>query len=321
MKQTKEKKEFRNKNAYDLSIKDALEGIEGAVTEMFLGFKIKKADSINVGLIKIEEKQADYVCKIVDENDKKYILHIEFQTTNHFYMRFRMLRYLTELYKKYRLPIIQLVIYLGKDKMTMKDEIKFQAYKTKIDYKYQLVDISTLKCENFIDSKDAGLIALAILCDFQTHTKQEVVQKIRERLETICGRDYNELRNQFYRVEILSNLREDMFEVVKKEEEMLVDRIRVENMPSYHIGMERERERGLKQFQQERRQNLKIRKDELIEGIWLFIESKFNIPKKNIYPLLEKIQSIIKLKEIRKAIFKINNIKDIEALIKNAKED
>ena len=187
MKQTKEKKEFRNKNAYDLSIKDALEGIEGAVTEMFLGFKIKKADSINVGLIKIEEKQADYVCKIVDENDKKYILHIEFQTTNHFYMRFRMLRYLTELYKKYRLPIIQLVIYLGKDKMTMKDEIKFQAHKTKIDYKYQLVDISTLKCENFIDSKDAGLIALAILCDFQTHTKQEVVQKIRERLETICG--------------------------------------------------------------------------------------------------------------------------------------
>ena len=321
MKQTKEKKEFRNKNAYDLSIKDALEGIEGAVTEMFLGFKIKKADSINVGLIKIEEKQADYVCKIVDENDKKYILHIEFQTTNHFYMRFRMLRYLTELYKKYRLPIIQLVIYLGKDKMTMKDEIKFQAHKTKIDYKYQLVDISTLKCENFIDSKDAGLIALAILCDFQTHTKQEVVQKIRERLETICGRDYNELRNQFYRVEILSNLREDMFEVVKKEEEMLVDRIRVENMPSYHIGMERERERGLKQFQQERQQNLKIRKDELIEGIWLFIESKFNIPKKNIYPLLEKIQSITKLKEIRKAIFKINNIKDIEALIKNDKKD
>jgi len=232
MKQTKEKKLLKDRKAYDLSLKDALEGIEGAVTEMFLGFKIKEASSKNVGLIKIEEKAADYVCEIVDEDDKKYILHIEFQATNHFYMRFRMLRYLTELYKKEKLPVIQLVIYLGKNRLTMKNKIEFQAHKTKIDYKYQLVDISTLECDNFINSKDAGLIALAILCDFKTHTKQEVVRKIRERLESVCGKDYNELRNQFYRVEILSNLREDMFEVVKKEEEMLADRIKVENLSS-----------------------------------------------------------------------------------------
>ena len=314
MEYDKEKKELRDKNAYDLSLKDALEGIEGAVTEMFLGFKIKKATSKNVGLIKIEEKEADYVCEIIDENDKQYILHIEFQTSNHFQMRFRMLRYLTELHKKYKLPIIQLVIYLGKDKLAMKDKIQFQSHKTKIDYKYQLVDISTLKCENFINSKDVGLITLAILCDFQNHTKYEVVRKIRERLETICGRDYNELRNQFYRVEILSNLRDDMLDVVKKEEEMLADKIRVENLPSYHIGMERGIERGIIQ---ERQLNLKIRKNELIEGIWLFVKLKFDISKKDFYPLLEKIQSITKLKEIRRAIFKIDNIKDIKDLIKN----
>ena len=305
----KQENEIRNKKGYDISLKDALSGIEGAVTEMFLGFKIKRATSENIELVKIEEKEADYVCTITDENDKKYILHIEFQSTNHFSMHFRMLRYLTELHKKFNLPIIQLVIYLGKDKLTMKDKIKFEAHNTKIDYKYQLVDISTLNCNNFINSKDAGLITLAILCDFKTHTKQEVVRKIREQLEIKCNGDYNLLRNQFYRVEILSNLREDMLEVVKKEEEMLADRIRVENLPSYHIGHEKgimqerkkslkliqqQRQQSFKLIQQERQQGLKLIKQEqeefkndLIETILLILESKFNIPKKNFYSILK----------------------------------
>ena len=343
-KQKKEKKELKDKNAYDLSLKDALEGIEGAVTEMFLGFKTKEVSDASVELIKIEEKRADYVCQITDENDKKHILHIEFQSTNHFSMHFRMLRYLTELYKKYKLPIIQLVIYIGKDKLNMKNKIEFKAHNTEINYQYQLVDMSSLSCESFLNSNSGGLISLAILCNYEIYGKEALVRKIREKLEIECKGDYNWLRNQFYRVEILSNLRKDMFEIVKKEEEMLANRIRVEDLPSYHIGMERgeqrgiqkgfkrgiqqEREHGLRlikqkqqQFQEKQNQSLKIRKNELIEGIWLLVKLKFDISKKDFYPLLEKIQGITKLKEIRTAVLKIDNIKDIEALIKNDKKD
>jgi len=131
-----------------------------------------------------------------------------------------------------------------------------------------------------------------------------------------------------------------MFEIVKKEEEMLADRIRVENLPSYHIGMEKGVIQGVVQGvkqglvqgvkqglvqgvnqglvqgrKQERQQSLKIRKNELIEGIWLLIKLKFQIPKKDFYPLLEKIPTITRLKEIRNAIFKIDNIEDIKNLM------
>ena len=123
-----------------------------------------------------------------------------------------------------------------------------------------------------------------------------------------------------------------MFEIVKKEEEMLADRIRVENLPSYHIGMEKGVIQGVVQgvkqglvqgvkqglvqgIKQERQQSLKIRKNELIEGIWLLIKLKFQIPKKDFYPLLEKIPTITRLKEIRNAIFKIDNIEDIKNLM------
>ena len=95
------------KNIYDISLKKMIAGLEGAFTELFLGFKIKEASGpLNVELAKIEEKKADFVCKIIDENEKESILHIEFQTSNHKEMHFRMLRYLTELYKKYDINMV-----------------------------------------------------------------------------------------------------------------------------------------------------------------------------------------------------------------------
>ena len=154
MEQSKTKKKKKIKNVYDLSLRNALSGIEGDLTIAFLGFEIKSVEDMENDFIKIEEKKADYVCKITDKENKKYVLHIEFQSTNNFYMNFRMLRYLTELNKKEKLPVIQLVVYVGKDKMNMKNEIKFEAYKTSIDYKYQLVDMSTLSCEKFLNSKN-----------------------------------------------------------------------------------------------------------------------------------------------------------------------
>ena len=102
------------KNKYDVSLKDAISGLEGAFTKLFLNFEIKSAsEPLNLELNKIDEKEADFVCKIIDTDNKESILHIEFQSSNHKDMHFRMLRYLTELHKTYNLPIIQLVIYIG----------------------------------------------------------------------------------------------------------------------------------------------------------------------------------------------------------------
>jgi len=161
---------------YDITLKDTISGLEGAFTELFLGFEIKKASKpLNIELQKIEEKQADFVCKITDLKNKEYILHIEFQTSNHKEMHFRMLRYLTELHKMHNLPIIQLVIYLGKGKMNMQNSINLSCYNTKIDYQYKLVNIADLDCENFINSDKSELVLIGILCDFKNRDKRQVI--------------------------------------------------------------------------------------------------------------------------------------------------
>lgn len=71
---------------YDLTLKDILSGLEKSFAKAFLGLEIKNAKALNVGFPKIEEKIADYICKIEDLKNKESILHIEFQTTNHYKM-------------------------------------------------------------------------------------------------------------------------------------------------------------------------------------------------------------------------------------------
>ena len=165
---------------YDISFKNIMSGLEGDFTDFFLGFKIKKSsEALNLELTNIEEKIADFVCKITDLEDKDFILHIEFQTTNNKEMHFRMLRYLIELHKLHNLPIIQLVLYFGKNKLNMQDNIKFEIYDTKIVYQYKLIDINELDYKDFINSDNPNLVLLSILCNLENKNKREVIKKIK----------------------------------------------------------------------------------------------------------------------------------------------
>jgi predicted transposase/invertase (TIGR01784 family) len=250
-----------SKNIYDISLKDTISGLEGAFTELFLGFKIKSASKpLNLELSKIEEKKADFLCKITDLDDKESILHIEFQTSNHKDMHFRMLRYLTELYKAHKLPIIQLVIYLGDGKMNMSDNISFSCHETTIDYKYKLVNISDLDCKDFVDSDNSDLVVLGILCDFKNKDAQEIVHKICKRLEELCKDDTNELKNKFLKLETFSKLRK-LENIVAKEEEMLETTIKVSDLPSYGLG----HTQGLSQGKQQ--EKIEIAKLSLNQGL------------------------------------------------------
>jgi predicted transposase YdaD len=231
-------KDKNSKNVYDISLKDTISGLEGAFTEIFLGFKIKSAsEPLNLELSKIEEKKADFLCKIVDDEDKESILHIEFQTSNHKDMHFRMLRYLTELYKIHKLPIIQLVIYLGDGKMSMQDNIRFAVHDTVIDYKYKLVNISDLECSKFVESDNSDLVVLGILCDFKNKDERVVIHQICKRLEELCRDDVNELKNKFLKLETFSKLRK-LEQIVLEEEEMLETTISISDLPSFGKGKE-----------------------------------------------------------------------------------
>lgn len=253
-------KKGKKYHSYDISLKDALSGLEIEFTKAFLGFEIKEAEPLNVELQKIEEVKADYICKVKDSQDIESILHIEFQSDNHKEMHFRMLRYLTELHKRYKLPIIQAVIYVGKNRLNMKNSIKFSNYGTNIDYRYEIIDTSKLDCKYFLESNSDDLVVLAILCDFKDRDKREIVHKIALKLEELCKGDYNRFRDKFLKVEVLSNLR-DLTDIVKEEEKLVTDKIKVENLPSYQIGQEIGFSEGINQ------EKLYIAKNLILKGL------------------------------------------------------
>jgi predicted transposase/invertase (TIGR01784 family) len=281
-------KKERKINKYDISLKDVFSGLEVEFTKAFLGFEIKEAEALNVELQKIEEVKADYICKIKDNEDKEFILHIEFQSDNHRQMHIRMLRYLTELHKRYKLPVIQFVVYVGRNKMNMKSKIEFENYQTKIDYQYKIINTSELDCSEFLNSDSDDLVALAILCDFKDRDKREVVHKITQRLEELSSGDYKRFRDKFLKLEVFSNLR-DLTDIVKEEEKMITDKIKVENLPSYQIGQEVGVNQGINQ------EKLHIAKNLILKRL----DVDFIVDTTGL--------SIDKVKELKESMSKDNN--------------
>ena len=231
---------------FDITLKDALQGLERAFCKIFLNLDIVEAKPLNIELKKIEEKQADYIVKIKDKKDKESILHIEFQTSNHNQMHIRMLRYLTEIYRIYQLPIIQVVLYLSEERLKMRDGIKFEILNTKIDYKYQIIDSKELDCQLFLDAKESDMVVLSILCNLESVDKTKFVKKVLNRLYYLNRDDENSLKNYILKLETVSELRKNLKPIIK-EQTMIADKIKIENFPTYEIGFDRGIEKGIKE--------------------------------------------------------------------------
>ena len=151
-----------------------------------------------------------------------------------------MLRYYSDLLFEYEdFMIQQFIIYIGKDKCSMKNEIK----RDKISYNYDIIDMKNIACEDFLQSKDPSAISLSILCDFKDRDKQEVVNTILRKLISTC-KDETEFRSHLKMVEVLSTNR-DLEDKVRKGEEMLT--VDIERIPSYNIGLERGIKKGIEE--------------------------------------------------------------------------
>jgi len=234
------------KNRFDITLKDVFSGLEEEFCKLFLGLSIKKAIKQNIELNKIEEKKADYIAKIIDEDEKEYILHLEFQVSNHKNMNIRMLRYWSEIYQKYNLPIIQVVIFVGKDKLNMKNKIISNTPYSKIDFEYKIIDIRNLDCNLLLESNNPDLLILSILCDIK-EDKSKFIHKLLLKLNDIINNDENQFKNYMLKLETLSDLR-NLNEIVQKEEEMLEGyKVPVERLPSYQLAMKRGITSGIEQ--------------------------------------------------------------------------
>lgn len=177
-----------------------------------------------------------------------------------------MLRYYSDILFEYKdCSVEQYVIYIGKKRCNMQDEIK----RDKISFNYDIIDVKDIACEDLLYHTNPSAVALSILCDFKEKDKQTVVNTILKRIKELTKDDEVEYRNFIKKINILSTNRNLEKEVEKGMRMLTVD---IEKTPLYQWEMKQTQFRSamimIKEFKiaiDDVVQKLNIKKEELLE--------------------------------------------------------
>jgi hypothetical protein len=89
-------------------------------------------------------------------------------------MAYRMAEYAVMLYRKYRIPVKQYVIFMGKDAVTMKTTIKHKNLK----FWYKIIPLNGIEYKFFLQSDKPEVKVFAILANFGNDDIEKVLGNI-----------------------------------------------------------------------------------------------------------------------------------------------
>ena len=199
-------------NQYDKIVKENIAAFLPALIARVLNIDVAESEELSAELQYTLERKPDVLRRIVDQQGRRFVLHIEFQSANDARMLRRMLLYRAMLFEQYVLPVRQVVIYLGAEPATMTTTIE----QVRLSFSYTLLSLIELPAVFFLSSRKPEEVILALLADFGTQSPTEILTAIVERLEETSpgrlafGRYMKQLR-------VLANLRK----LVPKIEELM----------------------------------------------------------------------------------------------------
>lgn len=201
---------------YDKIIKENLEATFLPFIEKLLGIQIVKHEALSEKFQTTQEREADFVRIVEDEDGNRFILHIEFQSTNESGMVYRAAEYKAMLLRKYKIEVRQFVVYIGKEKMNMRTHL----YDHEVINGFELVDITSISHRQLLASDIPEEILLAFLGNLEDVPPIQVLRAILEKLKLLVESE-GELHRYLKQLQVLSRLR-------KLEEET---KIEITNMP------------------------------------------------------------------------------------------
>jgi len=151
-----------------------------------------------------------------------------------------MLRYYTDIAFQFNDALIkQYAIYIGKSRLTMADRLDGEALK----YRYYIIDMHQVDYRQLLAQDTPDAIVLSFLGDFKDTPERQAVAEIVGRLHQKIGQETKQFREYFYMMEILSENRH--LKDFIKEAEKMITQVKLQNLPSYALGMEQGEEKGL----------------------------------------------------------------------------
>jgi hypothetical protein len=167
------------------------------------------------------EREADFIEKITTKDKQTLIFHIEFQTTNEKAMADRMFVYAGLIYQIYRLPVRQIVFYIGKEPMKMSNTLNMPSY----EYSYELVNLQEISYKEFINSQIPEEVLLSILCNFGEEKKEVVVEEIFAKLRMLQSseRSFWKSARQLTVLSLLRDLQPLIIDYIQKNMALTLD--------------------------------------------------------------------------------------------------
>ena len=200
---------------FDKIIKENIEAIFAPLLEKLLNISIKRAIEIKDKLQTTIEREPDFLKKIIDKENRTFILQLEFQTQNDQKMKYRMAEYRAILQRKYEIPVMQFVIFLGDRKPTMQTRLLPEEQ----IFGFELINIHDLPIENVLDSQIPEEIILAILTDYPKADAEKVIIRIIEKLKQ-TAKDESQLKEAIQQLLIFARLRKLEEITTEKAEQM-----------------------------------------------------------------------------------------------------
>ncbi|MEM0999576.1 MAG: hypothetical protein AAGN35_21135 [Bacteroidota bacterium] len=196
-------------------------------------------------LHKTLKREVDFAQKITPQEGEEFILHIEFQTSNHPKMIYRMQLYHAMLAEKYQLPVVQAVLYVGARKSTMRSQLRPE----EIMSGFQLIDLPMIDFEVLLASEIPEEVILAILSNHGREAPKQVARRILQRLRSLES-DRNELSRLAEQLITLSRIRKLEY-IFTEELKAMPFTIDIEKDALYQKGNEKGFERGQQKNQRE----------------------------------------------------------------------
>ena len=221
---------------YDIVLKDLLYDMPASFIYVISG--MKAVELLNVELPEVRKRNPDLLLLLDDDS----ILHIELQAYNDVRMAERMLEYKLLIKQRYKdKEVRQVVVYVGDDKMQMSDSIECEG----LSYRFRLMDIREVDCEDMVRSDYISDIIIGSLC--RVRDEDRYVERL---LRAIRNLSEEEKKDTIKKALTLLRLRPILYSKVEdriKEESMPLTIVDVERDPYYKRGVEHGIELGIMQ--------------------------------------------------------------------------
>ena len=202
-KRTAETKKISHQHQdFDKVLKKTFDRVYASLIQKLLGINLANTIKIPTTFSKTKEKRADFAVKVIDDDKKPHIVHVEFQGRQDEKMHIRQLGYYHDFLNEFGLEVLQYVIFMGSGQHKMADRIQHK----NLNFSYKIISLNEIDAQIFLDSDNPHELILAILCHYEKNEAPNIIHQILEKLQ-LKAQNERELFEYTTDLEILSGLR------------------------------------------------------------------------------------------------------------------